>query len=546
MKNNNEKLDPNFIVGFVDAEGSFIISIFKNNKYKIGWRINPFFSIELHSKDLYLLKKIQSFFGVGTICVRQRDNQVIYTVSSIKDLTTKIIPFFKQYQLLTQKRADFELFQMVIEIVNKGEHLSIEGLHKILSIRASMNLGLTSNLKQSFPNIITVERPIINLLKIPDYHWVAGFVSGLRFIFTLIYRRVVFGVTNNHDFSLVKMEIKQNKTNKKTMTYLMNKIRIIIMPIALLLLFHFYFDSCLIFSIVPIYNVNTATATSIIVFGTNLTSTVGIKFTLKQLGMVQLAPYQYSVIIGLLLSDGWLRFTSSRSNNALLGFSQSAAHGEYFWFVFFSLSHYCSSCPVVRIRSRFEKENISLEFFTRSMPCMTEFHSLFYPNGVKIVPYNIYELLTPIALAHLIMGDGSVKSHGLIICTNSYSVQDVVRLMNVLIIRYRLECKIRLKKQNQKIEYMIYISQSSMPLLLNIVSPFMHSSMLYKLKSALVSSPSNRQKIEVFDKDTNQTTYYNSINEAAISLNCNHTSIIYNIKSKQKKPYKGRYVFKLL
>jgi len=104
---------------------------------------------------------------------------------------------------------------------------------------------------------------------------------------------------------------------------------------------------------------------------------------------VQLATYQYSVIIGLLLSDGWLIFTS-RSKNALLGFAQSGAHGEYFWFVFCSLSHYCSSYPIIRIRSRLGKENISLEFFSRSMPCMTELHSLFYPNGVKIVPYNIY------------------------------------------------------------------------------------------------------------------------------------------------------------
>ena len=108
--------------------------------------------------------------------------------------------------------------------------------------------------------------------------------------------------------------------------------------------------------------------------------------------------------------------------------------------------------------------------------------------------------------------------------------------MNVLIIRYRLECKIRLKKrQNNQISHMIYIRQGSMPSLLNIVSPFMHSSMLYKLKYSLVSNPSNRNKIEVFDKDTNQTTYYNSIREAAIALNCNHTAILYNIKYKKKK-----------
>jgi hypothetical protein len=51
-------------------------------------------------------------------------------------------------------------------------------------------------------------------------------------------------------------------------------------------------------------------------------------------------------------------------------------------------------------------------------------------------------VLTPIALAHLIMGDGAVQRHGLILYTNSYSIQDIVLLMNVLIIRYRLECTI--------------------------------------------------------------------------------------------------------
>ena len=261
--------------------------------------------------------------------------------------------------------------------------------------------------------------------------------------------------------------------------------------------------------------------------------------------MVQLAPYQYSVIIGLLLSDDWLIFASKTNKNSRLGFSQSAAHGEYFWFVFFSLSHYCSSYPIVRIRSRFEQETIGLQFFTRSMPCLTELHSLFYPNGVKIIPNNIIELLIPVALAHMIMEDGSVQRHGLIICTNSYSIEDVVRLMNVLIIRYRLECTIHLKRQN-KMEYLIYIQQGYMPSLLNIVSPYMHSSMLYKLKSALVSNPSNRQKIKVFDLQENTTTYYNSMSEAARALNLpSHKAISNYITNNQVKPYKGVYTFVL-
>ena len=109
---------------------------------------------------------------------------------------------------------------------------------------------------------------------------------------------------------------------------------------------------------------------------------------------------------------------------------------------------------------------------------MTELHSLFYPNGVKIVPHNIYELLTPVALAHLIMGDGSVSRHGLIICTDSYTIPEIVRLINVLMIRYRLDCWLRNHTQTQP---RIYISQSSMPLLRIIVTPYFHPSMLYKI-----------------------------------------------------------------
>ena len=118
------------------------------------------------------------------------------------------------------------------------------------------------------------------------------------------------------------------------------------------------------------------------------------------------------------------------------------------------------------------------------MACITELHSLFYPDGIKVIPQNIYNMLTPVALAHIIMGDGSAQRHGLIICTNSYTLPDVVRLMNVLMIRYRLKCNLRIKlRDNKKIqnEFTIYIQQSSMSLLRTVVTPYFHPSMLYKL-----------------------------------------------------------------
>ena len=225
-----------------------------------------------------------------------------------------------------------------------------------------------------------------------------------------------------------------------------------------------------------------STNQSLELWGTNLISTVGVKFTRTQLAMVRLAPYQYSVIIGLLLSDGWLIFASKTSKNARLGFQQSLANVSYALFVFNKLSHYCSNSTQLRSGIRAGNRFYGLQFFTRSMPCLTELHSIFYLNGIKIIPLNIYELLTPVALAHWIMADGKARRHGLILCTDSYSVEDVVQLMNVLIIRYRLEGTLQAHRKNQ---YRIYIRQRSMPRLQNIVRSHMHSSMLYKLPASL-------------------------------------------------------------
>jgi hypothetical protein len=111
---------------------------------------------------------IKSFFGVGTIRDNRRNVSVIYSVSNLKNLTTVIVPFLHKYPLLTQKRADFILFKSVLDIMNNKQHLTREGLLKILNIRASMNRGLTKELFSSFPDNIPVERPTVFSTEIKD------------------------------------------------------------------------------------------------------------------------------------------------------------------------------------------------------------------------------------------------------------------------------------------------------------------------------------------------------------------------------------------
>lgn len=83
-----------------------------------------------------------------------------YYVSSVKDLQI-IIKHFNKYTLLSQKRSDFEFLKQAFVLVKNKEHLSKLGLEKILAIKASMNNGFSEELKANFPDIVPVERPIV-------------------------------------------------------------------------------------------------------------------------------------------------------------------------------------------------------------------------------------------------------------------------------------------------------------------------------------------------------------------------------------------------
>lgn len=145
---------------------------------------------------------------------------------------------------------------------------------------------------------------------------------------------------------------------------------------------------------------DTSNSRALVVYGTNLGSSVGKnRFTKSLSSMYVLHPYQMSVAIGLLLSDGYFLF-SGHKKNASLALEQSLAKLEYFFNVYLSLTHYCSSGPQFRSRTRFGTLNHSLRFFTRALPCFTELFDLFYKNGTKVVPENIITLLDPVALAH--------------------------------------------------------------------------------------------------------------------------------------------------
>ena len=187
MNNAKCKLNSNWVTGFVDAEGCFYVRIYRSKKHKTGWGVHLSFEIGLNLRDEDLLLQIKSFFNYAGNIYKNK-NVVHYQVRSINKLTKIIIPHFEKYPLITKKQSDFLLFKEIVKLMNKGEHLTKEGLIKIINLKASLNWGLSDKLINYFPEAIKVKRPLI---KIPDsinYNWIAGFFSGESCFFINIYK----------------------------------------------------------------------------------------------------------------------------------------------------------------------------------------------------------------------------------------------------------------------------------------------------------------------------------------------------------------------
>lgn len=184
----NGKLNPWFVTGFIDGEGCFNIWIAKSKSNLIGWQVQARIIIEVHTKDLDLLKDIQAFFGgKGTITFNRKAAR--YSMVGINDINNIIIPHFNNYPLQGSKLMNYVLWTKCIDLMLKKEHLTQKGLEQIVSIKSQMNFGGSGLLDSYFPEAKScfAEKPVLEINNLElDPHWVSGFFAAEGSFFIII------------------------------------------------------------------------------------------------------------------------------------------------------------------------------------------------------------------------------------------------------------------------------------------------------------------------------------------------------------------------
>jgi len=147
------EMSKEWIVGFIEGEGNFNVSLSKNFKTKT-WTC-PFeyypilqFRIFLREDDLKVLQKIKKTLEMGKIYKKSMEynrnkginarDQYVYYITSSKDLN-KFKEILQKHEFHSKKKKDAENFFKILDLKMAKKHNTLEGNQEILSLATDMN-----------------------------------------------------------------------------------------------------------------------------------------------------------------------------------------------------------------------------------------------------------------------------------------------------------------------------------------------------------------------------------------------------------------------
>ena len=128
-----------YFAGFVDGEGSFHLTFRRRQDYKLPWKVS--LCLNVSQKDRVILALFKRHLQCGTI--RNKGGGVwMFEVNNLAAIRSNVIPFFRRFGFLSaKKKRDFAIFQQMAERMTDGDHLTKEGIARLLKLRSTMNDG---------------------------------------------------------------------------------------------------------------------------------------------------------------------------------------------------------------------------------------------------------------------------------------------------------------------------------------------------------------------------------------------------------------------
>jgi hypothetical protein len=134
------KLDAGWVTGFIDGEGCFYVGVNRHSGTKSGYQVLPEFTVVQREENVQLLYALKAFFGCGVVR-RNNGDRMAYRARGLEQLLKHVVPFFVKHPLKSRKRQDFIKFRRVLLMMERGDHLSEEGIAIIRDLTSKMSRG---------------------------------------------------------------------------------------------------------------------------------------------------------------------------------------------------------------------------------------------------------------------------------------------------------------------------------------------------------------------------------------------------------------------
>lgn len=194
-------------------------------------------------------------------------------------------------------------------------------------------------------------------------------------------------------------------------------------------------------------------------------------------------PHQFDVIIGSLLGDARLECRSVGKRypvSARLRIHQSDKQKEYVFWKYAQLENLVLKEPrrikVWRDAKR-NKDHYSWYFHTKTLEEFGALYHYFYKDTVKIFPQDLFNYLTPRAIAVWFMDDGSNTVESYTLNTHCFSVESQNKIIQFFKEKYGIIGRL----VKDRLKYKIAIGRHEYKQFNQIIEPFIIPSMTYKI-----------------------------------------------------------------
>lgn len=201
-----------------------------------------------------------------------------------------------------------------------------------------------------------------------------------------------------------------------------------------------------------------------------------IRKSLKENSYVELSNRVISILIGTVMGDASL---NKPNVNARFIVSHGPKQKEYCKYLYTLLKEYGAKFRYSKRKTIDKRTGKYYESYTCTLPAnpaLNKLYDMFYRNKIKIIPNDSFFIdnFTAESLAFLYMDDGNKIHKGYNIATMCFTEQDILKFRKLLFNKFNIETTMFK-------DHRIYIKANSAQLFKELIKPYMHETMMYKL-----------------------------------------------------------------